>query len=161
VNFAEQMQSIFDQYLESRGGEPVSLDDVAEWAVGERLFFPEPRSVVKLCRDALAESLRVQKRVDEQGREYRAKISIREQVGGAQLTLWADLDTAPKSFVRKAFAQRRRAIIDDCYQLKQAVDHYNADRGKEDPVQMVLNFEEDVAELEAAREHQPKRGGGK
>jgi hypothetical protein len=156
VNFTEQMQAIFDRYLEERGGQPVSLDDVAEWAVGERLFFPEPRSVVKLCRDALAESLRSQKRVDDQGREYRAKISIREQVGGAQLTLWADLDTAPRSFVKKAFAQRRRAIVDDCYQIKQAVDHYNATRSQDDLVQMILNFEEDVAELEAAREQQPK-----
>lgn len=154
------MQSIFDRYLAQREGEPVSLDAVAEWAVSERLFFPEPRSVVKLCRDALAESLRSQKRVDEDGREYRAMISVRENVGGAQLTLWADLDTAPKSFVKKAFAQRRRSIVDDCYQVKQAVDHYNVTRAAGDNIQMVLNFEEDVAELEATRDQDSKRKRG-
>lgn len=154
------MQSIFDRYLAQRKGEPVSLDAVAEWAVSERLFFPEPRSVVKLCRDALAESLRSQRRVDEDGREYRAMISVRENVGGAQLTLWADLDTAPKSFVKKAFAQRRRSIVDGCYQVKQAVDHYNATRAAGDNIQMVLNFEEDVAELEATRDQDSKRKRG-
>ena len=73
MNFAEQMQAIFDDYQDEMGDGPVELDEVAEWALKTRRFSPSPKSVRKICRDALAESLRQEKRVDENGREYRAK----------------------------------------------------------------------------------------
>lgn len=50
ANYKEQMQGIFRAYTEELGSEPVSLDAVAEWAIEKHLFFPTPRSVVKLCR---------------------------------------------------------------------------------------------------------------
>ena len=151
ANYAEQMQRIFDAYLAEVGHEPVSLDLVAEWAVVQGLWHPTPRSVFKLCREALADGLRQEKRVDEAGRWYRAKHSVRTSVGGVQLTLWADMDTAPRVFMEESFGQRRRSIVDDCYQVKQDVDHYNAHRAGDRKVQMVFDFTEDVAELEAFR----------
>lgn len=152
ANFKEQMLEIFRNYTEEVGSEPVSLDAVAEWAVARSLFFPAPRSVVKLCREALADSLREEKRVDSEGRTYRANHSVRESVGGVQLTLWADIDTAPRIFMEKSFAQRRKAIANDCFQAKQDVDHFNAERGGIKPIQMILDFTDDVAELEASRD---------
>ena len=151
ANYNEQMQAIFERYTNEMGTEPVSLDFVAEWAVAHDLFFPSPRSVLKLCREALAESLRQEKRVDSAGRIYRAKHSTRSSVGGVQLTLWADIDSAPRSFMEQSFAQRRRGIAADCFQVKQDVDHFNADRSAEYPIQMILDFTDDVAEMEAAR----------
>lgn len=151
ATFAEQMQNIFDDYVAEIGHEPVSLDIVAEWAVANGRFYPVPRSVVKLCREALADSLRQEKRLDDAGRWYRAKHSVRKSVGGVQLTLWADIDTAPRVHMEESFAQRRRAIVDDCFQVKQDVDHYNEHRAAGRPIQMILDFSEDVAELEALR----------
>jgi hypothetical protein len=152
ANFAEQMQDIFRSYTAEAGAEPVSLDLVAEWAITQGLFHPTPRSVMKLCREALAESLRQEKRVDGEGRLYRAKHSIRESVGGVQLTLWADIDTAPRVFMEKSFAQRRKSIANDCYQAKQDVDHFNAERANGSPIQLFLDFTDDVEELEAIRD---------
>jgi len=54
--------------------------------------------------------------------------------------------------MERSFAQRRRSIVDDCFQIKQDVDHYNAYRAGELSIQMVLSFDEDVAELEALRD---------
>lgn len=153
ANYTEQLQAIFDQYTREAGTEPVSLDAVAEWAVARGLFFPPARSVVKLCREALADSLRQEKRVDSDGRVYRAKHSTRTSVGGVQLTLWADIDSAPRSFMEQSFAQRRKGIAADCYQIKQDVDHFNAERAVEHPIQMIIDFTDDVAEMEASRSH--------
>ena len=147
------MQQIFEDFEQQFGSEPVSLDVVAEWAIMQRRFAPSPRSVVKLCREALADSLREAKRVDPNGREYRAKHSMRTSVGGVQLTLWADIDSAPRSFMERSFAQRRKGIANDCFQVKQDVDHFNEARGSERPIQMILDFSEDVAEMEAVRDH--------
>lgn len=150
ATFNEQMQAIFDRYSAEVDGSPVSLDDVAAWAIEHHLYQPAPRDVVKLCREALAESLRQEKRTDEKGRRYRAKHSVRDVIAGRQLSLWADIDTAPRSFMEKSFGQRRRSIVDDCFQVKQDVDHFNDEHTGEPPIQIVLDFADDVAEMEAA-----------
>ncbi|MFN3831151.1 MAG: hypothetical protein ACK4SQ_02925 [Allorhizobium sp.] len=154
ANYSEQMLRIFDRYTDEVDSGPVSLDDVAAWALSNELFKPQPRDVVKICREALAESLRQEKRVDAKGRRYRAKHSVRTNIGGAQLSLWADIDTAPRSFMEKSFSQRRKAIADDCFQIKQDVDHFNEVNASELPIAMVLDFSEDVAEMEAAEREQ-------
>ena len=153
AKFSEQMQAIFDRYTEEVDSSPVSLDNVAAWAIEQGLYRPQPRDVMKLCREALAESLRQEKRIDAQGRKYRAKHSVRTNIGGVQLSLWADIDNAPRSFMEKSFSQRRKAIADDCFQVKQDVDHFNDENPTELPIQIVLDFTDDVAEMEAAARH--------
>jgi hypothetical protein len=153
AKFSEQMQAIFDRYTEEVDSSPVSLDNVAAWAIEQGLYRPQPRDVVKLCRESLAESLRQEKRVDAKGRKYRAKHSVRTNIGGIQLSLWADIDNAPRSFMEKSFSQRRKAIADDCFQVKQDVDHFNDENPTELPIQIVLDFADDVAEMEAAARH--------
>lgn len=153
ANFSEQMQAIFDRYTEEVDSSPVSLDNVAAWAIEQGLYRPAPRDVIKLCREALAESLRQEKRVDGKGRKYRAKHSVRINIGGVQLSLWADIDNAPRSFMEKSFSQRRKSIADDCFQIKQDIDHFNDENADETPIQIVLDFTDDVAEMEAAARH--------
>ena len=153
ATFSEQMQAIFDRYTAEVDSSPVSLDNVAAWAIEHGLYRPAPRDVVKLCREALAESLRQEKRVDAKGRKYRAKHSVRTNIGGVQLSLWADIDNAPRSFMEKSFGQRRKSIADDCFQIKQDIDHFNDENPDELPIQIVLDFTDDVAEMEAAARH--------
>lgn len=155
ATFSEQMQAIFDRFTEEVGSDPVSLDEVAAWAIERGLYRPAPRDIVKICRDALADSLRQEKRIDAKGRKYRAKHSIRTWIEGQQLNLWADIDTAPRSFLEKSFGQRRKAIVDDCFQIKQDVDHFNDEHPEEEPIQMIIDFTDDVAEMEAAARRAP------
>lgn len=150
ATFNEQMQSIFERYTKEVSSDPASLDDVAVWAIDQGLYRPEPRDVVKIFRDALADSLRQEKRMDAKGRIYRAKHPVRQSVGGQQLSLWADIDTAPRSFMEKSFGQRRKSIVGDCFQIKQDVAHFNDEHPDEEPIQMIIDFTEDVAEMEAA-----------
>ena len=151
ATFAEQMQDIFQAYVQEVGSEPVSLDVVAEWAVSKGLYHATPRSILKLCREALADSLRQEKRLDDQGRWFRAKHPVRKSVGGQQLTLWADIDDAPRVHMEESFAQRRKSIASDCFQIKQDVDHYNDYRADERQIRMILDFTDDVAEMEASK----------
>ena len=155
ATFNEQMQSIFDRFTAEVRADPVSLDEVAAWAIDHGLYRPEPRDIVKICRDALADSLRQEKRVDAKGRKYRAKHSVRQSIGGQQLSLWADIDTAPRSFMEKSFGQRRKAIVDDCFQIKQDVSHFNDEHPDDPPIQMIIDFTDDVAEMEAAAGQAP------
>jgi hypothetical protein len=149
----EQSAEIFDRYLEEVNDEPVSLDEVADWALRNGLFHPSPRDVRKLCRDAIAEGARAQKRFDGK-RWYRAKHAVRTNFGGVQLGLWADIDkNASRSFMEKSLAQRRRGIVDDCFQIKMDADHYNEANPDKAPLQLILDFTDDVAEREATIEY--------
>lgn len=150
ATFKEQNVEILDRYLEEVTDQPVSLDEVAEWALKNRLFIPRPQDIRKVCRDAIAEGARAQKRFDGK-RWYRAKHAVRTNVGGVQLNLWADIDrNASHSFMSKSIAQRRRSIADDCYSMKMDADHYSEVHPELQPIQPVLDFTDDVAEREAA-----------
>jgi hypothetical protein len=61
----------------------------------------------------------------------------------------------------KSVQQRRKGIVDDGFQLKMDVDHFNDYRSKDNPIALVLDITEDVAELEALnREDDDDTGTG-
>lgn len=148
--FSDQMVRIFDRYMEEAGSEPTSLDDVFDFASAHGLYHPSPRDVRKIFKESLAESLRQEKRFDGK-RWYRAKHSVRTNVGGRQLSLWADADkNMPRAFMEKSTGQRRKGVVSDCFQLKMDVDHYNEAHPDEPNIPLILDFTDDVAEIEAA-----------
>jgi hypothetical protein len=151
AKFSQQMIDVFDRYAAEVDDSPTPLEDVANWAVANGLYKPNLKTLVQMCREDMADALRQDVRIDEEGRTYRAKLSVRMSVGGSQLSLWADADLAPRSFIEKSTHQRRRQIAGDCFKLKQDVDHFNFARGGPNPIQLILNFTDDVAELEAER----------
>lgn len=146
----EQGADILDRYLAEVNAEPVSLDEVADWALRMGLYKPEPLDVRKMCREAIANGARSQKRFDGR-RWYRAKHAVTTSIGGVQLTLWADIDmNASPSFMAKSISLRRRSVVDDCFQMKMDADHFNEANPFSEQIQLVLDFAEDVAEREYA-----------
>lgn len=66
--------------------------------------------------------------------------------------VWAQINAAPRDHMIAAFQDRRKQIVGDCIQLRVDVDVYNARNQDQDPIQMVLNFTNDVEEALAADE---------
>jgi hypothetical protein len=87
--------------------------------------------------------------VDPQGRSVRRKHAARVILHGEQRTLWDDIRTVEPQHMRIAFQQRRQQIVGDCWQLKLDADSYNENRNFDRPIQMIFDFEQDLAELEA------------
>jgi hypothetical protein len=149
ANRSIQLTTILDRYIDEVDSEPTALDDVVDWALTQGLYKPEPRDIRKVFKEALAESLRQEKRFDGK-RWYRAKRSVRSNIGGVQLNLWADVDkNASLGFMERSIGQSRRAMVDDAYQLKMVVDHYNEANPDQKQIQLILDLTEDVAEMEA------------
>ena len=146
ATYNEQLQAIFAQYREGVSDDPTDLNVVVEWAIQEGLWKPRPRDLYARLREQMARALREEYRTDAQGRRYRAKHAVLEKgEDGKQMSLWADIDTAPRPHMVKAFAQRRKQIVGDCYQLCQDVDHYN-DVSQDESIQLSLDFTYDVTE---------------
>jgi len=151
MNYNEQLRAIWRKYEAVHGEEPHTVRECFDWALSAGLWRPRPQDVAKIFGRDMSEALRQEMRVDEQGRQYRAKHCVREVKGGVQLTFWNDIDRAPRAFMEKSFQQRRQGIVRDSYQLKMDVDHFNEYRSTLKPIQLILNFEDDVAEIEAEK----------
>lgn len=146
------MQDIFAQYQAEVSHAPVDLKEVGKWAMAKGLWAPRPLDLMRRFASEMADALREEYRTDAKtGRRYRTKLAVTTWDGERQGSLWGDSDTAPRAHVVKSVGQRRRQIVADCFQLRMDVDQYNADRPEEEPIQLVLNFEDDVAEEIVAR----------
>lgn len=145
--YSEKMQQIWKQYEDAGMPVPATKTEVAAWAIKNGLWQPKPTDVIAQCADDLGRALREEYRTAPDGGRYRAKHVVRIKSEGKQRFLWADIDTAPREHMVKAFAQRRRQVVGDCHQLKVDVDYYNSSKSAANPIQIVLDFTDDVEEL--------------
>ena len=71
--------------------------------------------------------------------------------------LWDDIRSASREFIERAFQLRRRQIVGDCKQLKTDVDSFNDNRPEQAPIQLLLDFTDDVAEANQPTEYRPRK----
>jgi hypothetical protein len=151
MTYTEQLQRIVDRYIAADQPWPATSRDVARWALDAGEWRAQPADLVNQCADQLSRAMREEYTVDPQGRTVRSKHAARMADGsGGQTTLWADIRTATPAHMEVAFQQRRQQIVGDCRQLKADVDSYNENAKPSRPLQLVLDFTFDVAELESA-----------
>ena len=152
MSYNEQLREVWNQYREEVSSDPVDLKTVAAWAIGKKLWAPRPFDLSTSLANDLAQALREEKRIDRAGREYRANIPVRSRAkDGTSLFEWADIDQAPRKHVEKNVQQERRLIVGDCYALTMKVEHYNDMHPDEEPLQLILDFVDDIAEMKIAR----------
>ncbi|MBL4800864.1 MAG: hypothetical protein JKY45_03150 [Emcibacter sp.] len=150
-NYKEQLRSVWAKYRKEVSHDPVDLKTVAAWAIDKNLWSPRPVDLSTSLANDLAQALREEKRVDKSGREYRANIPVRQKAKtGETLFEWADIDDAPRLHVVKSVQQERRSITSDCYALVMKVDHYNDVHPHEEPIQIIMDFEDDIEEMKIA-----------
>jgi len=146
LNFTEQLQRIVNQYIEAGEEWPATSHQIASFAINNHLWEAQRTTIIDLCAEQLARAMREEYIHDPQGRVVRAKHAAR--VLGKQTVLWADIRTASREHMVIALQQRRQQIVGDCRQLKADTDSYNENNNPGKPIQLVLDFAEDVAELE-------------
>ena len=132
---------------------PVNLREMARWAIERGLWKPQGSLLVTQLAAELAEAMRDEHIIDPQGRSVRAKHAVRRERDGKQLSMWADIRTAPREYMAVAFAQRRRQIVGDCRQLETDVESFNENRCPNDPIQMSFDFTMDLLEMKALPTH--------
>lgn len=147
ANYSEQMQSIYTAYEKDGQPLPASSKDIAAWAIKSGLWEPKPSDIIKQCAEDLSRALREEHKTYKDGKRYRTKHVVRIKKDGKQLYLWEDMRTASKSHMQKAISQRRRQIVGDCHQLAVDVDVYNDMNPDQDPLQLILDFTDDVEEM--------------
>lgn len=152
MSYTEKLRDLWKSYRDEVSTDPVDLKTVAAWAIEQELWVPRPIDLSTSLANDLAQALREEKRTDKAGREYRANIPVRSRAkDGTSLFEWADIDDAPRRHVEKNVQQERRSIASDVYALIMKVEHYNETHPDEEPIQLIMNFEDDILEMKVAK----------
>lgn len=142
---AQQMQSIIKKYREETGKDSVNMHDVADYAVKMGWPLPKPKTALERLAEQFSGAAREEIRKDEvTGRPYRANLAVTTWQGKEQLTLWTDIDAAPRKIAHKSFQQRREQMVGDAVQLTFDVMHWNRVNEAETPIVMPMDFTDDV-----------------
>lgn len=148
ATYNEQLQHIWHRFEEEHGHLPSTLREAVAWGVGKGLIEPPEIDPLDHVAADMAKALREEYSTDKYGRRYRVNHAVRVTKGSIQYTFWAIMDFAPRPHMEKAFAQRRKQIVGDCFQLKTDVDVYNDKHVDQEPLQVVLDFTKDVEEAQ-------------
>jgi hypothetical protein len=145
VTKKQQMQRLIALYRRETGSTQVDMHDVAKFAAKMGWPLPKPKDPLDRLAEQFSQVAREETRMDKKtGRPYRANLAVNSWANGQQMTLWADIDVAPRSFAKKAFVQRREQMVGDAVQLTLDVDHWNSVNSSDEPIKMVMDFTDDV-----------------
>ena len=147
--YYEQLRSLADEYRVDGRPWPASSKQIAAWAIDAGLWRAHPSTLLNQCAEHLARAMREDTFVDPQGRTVRAKHAARMSKDEVQLVLWDDIRTSSREHMQIALQQRRQQVVGDCRQLKNDVDSFNDNANPGSPIQMVIDFTQDLAEFEA------------
>jgi len=147
-HFTKELWTIVSDYRAAGGAWPPRKTELAEWALARNRWFPSREDIRRMCGEALADAMRDQTFTDESGRTVRALLPARTMRGGEQGTFWDDVRTAPIAHVRSGVKNRRDSIAAEAYHLFKIVRYSNEHRPATEQIQLILDFNEDVRELD-------------
>ena len=150
ATYSKQMQKIVQEYRDSGEPWPASARNIADWAILTGRWEMPAAAVRRRCADDMAAAMREEYYTDEKGRRVRLLHPAPLFVEGKRDMLWDDIRTAFRPHMQLSFQTRRQGIVGDCRQFKVDLDSYNDHHADQEPIQIVFNFERDLAELEAA-----------
>jgi hypothetical protein len=146
----QKYEYFIEEWMRVTGKTDIDMHAVAQLAIDSGFSAPKPMSAVELLAKDLAHAAREKTRVDDStGRPYRAYHAYRQEQGGHQLTLWVDIDTAPRPKMWKSLQMRRKQMIGDAVAVTDDADHWNRMHPNEEPIQIPLDLTPDVEEDKA------------
>jgi hypothetical protein len=157
ANKQELMQRLIRLYKEETGKTEVDMREVAKFAVDKGWKLPAPTSPIDRLAREFARAAREEMRHDKStGKPYRANHAILTQHGATQLSLWIDIDEAPRKLIHKSLIARREQMVGDGLQLTLDADHWNNVHPDEVPIQIPMDFTEDIEERKNAPDEEKK-----
>lgn len=145
----ETMQNLWKRYETENNHQPTGTRLVVQWAVSKGFLTLPDVDPYDVLASQMAQALRSETAIDKNGRPYRVNHSVRIEKYGVQQTLWSHIGFASREHMQASFGQRREQIVGDCMQLKTDVDAYNERNPKAEPIQLLLDFTDDIAEKRA------------
>jgi hypothetical protein len=155
----QEMQRIIRLYKDETGEKEVDMHDVASFAHSKGWPLPKPTSPIDRLAKEFATAARDEIRHDKKtGKAYRANHAYFVQRGDQQLTLWIDIDEAPRGPMQKSLVMRREQMVGDGLQLTLDADHWNSIHPTEEPIVLPMDFTDDVEWRKNAPDEEKRAG---
>jgi hypothetical protein len=141
----QEMQRLIRLYKDETGKKEVNMHDVAQFAVDKGWPLPRPIAALDRLAKEFSQAAREEVRHDRKtGKPYRANHAFTEGHGPRQMTLWVDIDEAPRKPMLKSLVQRREQMVGDGLQLTLDALHWNTINPNEEPINLPLDLTDDV-----------------
>jgi hypothetical protein len=150
MSFEKQLLKFIDEYKQINTGEKTARE-IAAWLLAENKCKPTQQEEIDILTRHVSRAMRAQFTIDPDGRKVRQKHAVRRKIQDSdgsfkQQTFWQDMDLASPQFMFESFQQRRGTLADGAWQLDQDLASYNKFYNKGVPLQIMLDFRDDVEE---------------
>ena len=150
MSFEKELLKLIDEYRHINSGEKTSRE-IAAWLLQENKCRPTREEEIDILTRHVSRAMHGHFTIDPDGREVRQKHAVRrliENEDGSlkQQTFWQEMDLASPQFMYESFQQRRGALADGAWQLDQDRTSYNKFHNKGAPLQIMLDFRDDIEE---------------
>ena len=144
----ERYQALMQLYKTETGSKTIDMEQMADWAIQRGVTLPKPKSARDLLVAQLSDAARAEYRQDPKtGLSYRVNHALRRtRSDGRQYTLWVDIDDATRPQMLWSLSSRRQQMVGDAVHLKIDEMIWNDKHPNDQPIQLVMNFTEDVEE---------------
>jgi hypothetical protein len=146
MNQFQEKQRIIRRYKDETGEKEVDMHKIAIYARDMGYPLPKLVSQLDLLARQFSQAAREEVRVDRStGHPYRVNHAYTKQADdGKQMTLWIDIDEAPRFPMHKSLITRREQMLGDGVQLTLDADHWNSIHPAEEPIAIPMDFTDDV-----------------
>lgn len=132
---------ILRQYKKETGETDVDMKQVAVFAAARGVPLPKIPSSIDMLATEFARAAREETKIDKKtGQPYRVNHAIKL----GQLTFWIDIDEAPRGKMQMSLTYRREMMVSDGLQLTLDAEHWNNINPNDEPLQIPLDFTDDV-----------------
>ena len=141
----QEMQRLIRHYKEVTKRTEVNMHEVAQFAVDKGWPLPRPIAALDRLAKEFSQAAREEIRYDRKtGKPYRANHALTVSQGAIQMTLWVDIDEAPRKSMLKSLVQRREQMVGDGLQLTLDAMHWNSIHHNDEPINLPLDLTDDV-----------------
>ncbi|SRR5258708_2025336 len=142
----QKLQAFMRHYRDVTGESDLDMHKVANLAVRQGWRLPKPIDPLDMLAKEFSHAAREEIRHDQQtGKPYRANHAYPVQRGNMTMWLWIDVDIdAPRPKMLKSLMKRRDQMVGDGLMLSYDADHWNATHPADEPIQIPLDFTDDV-----------------
>ncbi len=163
------MASKFDKlralyaYKQATGVKEVDPHELAKWAHRHLQWpMPEPQSPLDRLAKEFSRAMREETRKDAKtGKPYRAHHAYPStEPNGQTVMKWVDIDEAPRKQMHKSLQLRREQMVGDGLQLSLDADHWNSVNPKAEPIEIELDFTDDIEWRKNAPDDEDEKDAG-
>jgi len=145
ANKQQRMWRVIRLYKETTGRTEIDMHEVAKFAARKGWPLPKPVDPLDLLAKELSQAAREEVRRDKAtGQPYRANHAMTVRRGTQQMTLWIDIDEAPRKPMVKCLVQRREQMVGDGLQLTLDADHWNSIHPEDEPIDLPMDLAPDI-----------------